>query len=157
MTQNVQAESLSAEEKQEQIQRWQQEEHVKIQKYCHSQGIQAKSLDQKQCQCLPPAVAVWYINSVTKGEDYWIISGELPTDLAPAKVANNAREAMRYFAMNWQLKAANLEDALAEGKVQLADRETQQKFAQELTVKAEAVYKLATDEKLWASTGLKVS
>ncbi|TQV84404.1 DUF4826 family protein [Aliikangiella coralliicola] len=157
MSQQAQAEALSQEEAEAKIKRWNQEEFVKIQKFCQSQGVQIKGLKQNMCQCLPPVIGVWYIQSATKGEDYWVISGDFPTDLANASVAKNAREALRYFSMSWQIKAANLEDALAEGKIQLNDKETQQKFAKDLVEKAEKLYVISHDEKLWAQVGLKLS
>ncbi|WP_196138053.1 DUF4826 family protein [Aliikangiella sp. G2MR2-5] len=157
MTEQVQQEPMSAQEKEEQIKRWNQEEFVKVQKFCVSKGVQPKKIEQSRTQCLPPVLGVWYVNSTTKGEDYWVLSGQLPTDLAPAKVANHAREALRYFSMNWQLKAANIEDAIAEGKFTGENKNTQEAFAKELVSKAEALYQIYSDEKLWAQTGLKAS
>lgn len=154
MTEQVQDSPVSAEEAQEQIKRWHQEEFVKVQKFCVSKGVQAKSIDQTKTKCLPPIVGAWYVNTANKGEDFWVLTGDLPTDLAPAKVAPDAREALRYFSMNWQLKAANIEDAIAEGKITGENKETQIKFIQELVSKAEGLYQLHGDEKLWANAGL---
>ena len=154
MTEQVNDLPNSAAEAEEKIRRWNQEEFVKVQKHCMSKGVQPKTLDQSKTKCLPPIVGVWYINSATKGEDYWVLTGDLPSDLAPAKVAANAREAVKYFSMNWQLKAANIEDAIAEGKITGENKETQIKFIQELVTKAEGLYQLHSDEKLWASAGL---
>lgn len=154
MSQNAQARDLSRAEVEEKVKRWNQEEFVKIQKYCLSQGVQMKALKQNMTQCLPPIIGIWYIHSTTKGKDYWVISGDFPTDLALVDVAKNAREAVRYFAMSWQLKAAKLQDGIAEGKIQLSDAKTQEKFAQELISKAEMLYGFQNDDKIWAGSGL---
>jgi hypothetical protein len=157
MSQEENFKSLSKEEKEAKIKVWNQNEFVKIQKYCVSKGVEPKRIKQASSQVIPPVLGIWYMESTTKGEDYWIISGKLPTDMSSAKVAKNAREALRHFSMNWQLKAANLEAALAEGKQTTIDRETQEKYINELSVKAETIYAIAQDEKLWAEAGLKMS
>jgi hypothetical protein len=156
MTQEENIANLSNEEKEARIKEWNQEEFVKIQKYCVTQGVQPKRIKQSKCQLLAPVLGIWYMESATKGEDYWIISGDLPTDLSPANVAKNAREALRHFSMNWQLKSANLEAELANGKQQLKDRETQVAYIKELVSKAESIYAIANDDKLWEATGLKI-
>jgi hypothetical protein len=71
-----------------------------------------------------------------QGDDagfWWFISGDLPTDHAESSVAASAREAARYFALRWQIRAANDADAGS----QLAQR-------------AEALYQLAEDDRLWS-------
>jgi len=154
MTEQVQDTPLSAQETEEKIKLWHQEEFVKVQKFCLSKGIQVKGIDQNHTKCLPPVVGAWYVNGTNKGENYWVVSGDLPTDVASAEVAPNAREVLKYFSMNWQLKAANIEDAIAEGKITGENKETQSKFVEELVNKAEGLYHLHSDEKLWASSGL---
>lgn len=156
MSQHAEAEALSPQQIEEKTRTWNQEEFVKIQKFCQSKGVQIKGLVQSRCQCLPPFMGVWYVVSTTKGEDYWVISGEFPTDLAPQSIAKNAREAIRYFSMNWQLKVAKLEDAMAEGKVPKSNIDTQKKIIQELNKKAEMLYQIMSDEKLWQQSGLTV-
>ena len=71
-----------------------------------------------------------------QGDDagfWWFISGDLPTDHVESSAAASAREAARYFALRWQIRAANEADA---GN-QLAER-------------AEALYQLAEDDRLWS-------
>ncbi|TQV77163.1 DUF4826 family protein [Aliikangiella marina] len=147
---------MTPEEREAMSRKWGQEEVVKIQKFCFSNGIEFKSFKQDRCLCIPPVIGIWYVTSKTK-EDYWVVSGEMPTDLAPASVAANAREALRYFSMSWHLKAAKMEDSLAEGKVQLGDKETQQKAIAELITKANTLATLHQDDKLWAESELKIA
>ncbi len=42
---------------------------------------------------------------------YWVISGDLPSDYTSVDNAKDAKEALRHFAMHWQLKAENLINA----------------------------------------------
>jgi hypothetical protein len=146
---------LSNEEKEANIKAWNQEQFVKIQKYALSKGIQVKGVKQELSRCLPPVIGVWYINSTTQGEDYWIVSGSCPTDIAASTSAKNARQALSHFSLTWQLQAANLEAALADNTVTLSDKETQQKWAEELVNKAEMLYSIYNDQELWAGSGLE--
>ncbi|WP_444994002.1 DUF4826 family protein [Aliikangiella sp. IMCC44359] len=142
-------------DKQEKFNQWSQKELVKIQKFCFSKGIQIKDFKKEKCLSMPPLVGIWYIISKTKGEDYWVISGELPTDIAPVKVAKDERDVTRYFSMSWHLKAARIEEAIAEGK-QMGDKETQEKVVKELIEKAEALSQIHRDENLWKNSGLSI-
>ena len=66
----------------------------------------------------------------------WFICGEVPLDYLRGDVATSPREALRHFAMKWQLDAERTEDAGS---------------ADALIENAEAVYALADDERVWIS------
>lgn len=144
------------EDKAQELKKWGQLEVVKVQKHCLSNGIQFKGFKKEKCLNIPPIIAIWYVLSDKKGEDFWVISGEFPTDVAPVSVAKDPRDATRYFSMSWQLKAARMEDALAEGKIQLGDKDTQQKVVEDLVKKAEILGDIHRDEKLWKGSGLEI-
>ena len=61
----------------------------------------------------------------------WFICGEVPTGHAYSSLASTPREAAKYFALKWQLKAAR------------------QKNNSGLAVKAEALYELVDEDSLW--------
>ena len=73
-----------------------------------------------------------------------MISGNLPTDHIEVTAASNAREAMRYISFKWQLKA----DEVAKNGA--ADK-TQIDFANLLVNRAQDLYTIYNDEKLWAN------
>jgi hypothetical protein len=64
----------------------------------------------------------------------WFICGEVPLDYLPGNVAAAPREALRHFAMKWQLDAERASDA---------------ESADVLIENAEAIYALADDERAW--------
>lgn len=64
----------------------------------------------------------------------WFICGEVPLDYLPGNVAAAPREALRHFAMKWQLDAERAGDA---------------ESADVLIENAEAIYALADDERVW--------
>lgn len=143
------------EEYEKQFKEWSETEYVKMAKYCASKGYQIKKIEQSKCQTLPPTIAIWYVKTVDKETDLWVISGNFPTDITHAKVANNARQSLRHFSMSWHMQAAKLEDGVAAGRIELQDKETQTKFAAQLTQRAESLYQIFSDDKLWEATGLQ--
>ena len=146
--------TLSKEEQEAKFKEWYQSEYVRISKYCASQGYSIESFDQKQSRLLPPILGMWYIKTMEKKLHLWVVSGDFPVDIADAKVAKNAREAIRYFSMTWQVQAARLEDGIAEGNITMVDEETQTKYIDDLTKRAEHLYDLQATEKLWENAGL---
>lgn len=66
----------------------------------------------------------------------WFICGEVPLDYLRGDVATSPREALRHFAIKWQL------DAERAGDTESADV---------LIENAEAIYALADDERVWKS------
>ena len=66
----------------------------------------------------------------------WFICGEVPLDYLRGDVATSPREALRHFAMKWQLDAERAGDA---------------ESADALIENAEAIYALADDERVWKS------
>ncbi len=65
---------------------------------------------------------------------HWFICGEVPLDYLPGNVATSPREALRHFAMKWQLDA---------------ERSTDEELSHALVENAEAIYALADDERAW--------
>ena len=65
---------------------------------------------------------------------HWFIAGEVPLDFAPSANATSPRDALRHFAMKWQLDAERVDDETK--KAELIDL-------------AESVYELAEDERFW--------
>ena len=63
----------------------------------------------------------------------WFICGEVPTDHLNYAHASTPREAARHFAMKWQLDATRHQEG----------------FDNELADKAEALYALVDDARLW--------
>lgn len=63
----------------------------------------------------------------------WFICGEVPLDHMDSNAATTPREAIRHFALKWQLEAANLK---GDGAAALIEQ-------------AESLYPLADDGRLW--------
>ncbi|EKE86982.1 DUF4826 family protein [Idiomarina xiamenensis] len=127
---------------QEQTVEWVQDQFKKAQKYLAERGIVAEKVISSSSRYIAPLVAVWKIKARDRKE-YWLINGDVPTDHATVTAASDARSALKYFSMQWQLKASNIEAAGARASA------TEQKMAALMTSRAEAIYQLAENDKLW--------
>ncbi|SFD06118.1 DUF4826 family protein [Pseudoalteromonas denitrificans] len=122
---------------------WQRETFQNAQKHLAQKGILPKTVIEKESRYLAPFFAVWKIKS-ENGKTYWVISGQLPTDHAEITAAVSAREAIRYFSFQWQLKADQIIKMGAKDK-------TQVDFANLLVNRAHSIYEFYEKDELWGN------
>lgn len=120
---------------------WIRSQFQKANQYLAGKGIIPDNVAVTESRYLPPLVAVWKLNTKNK-QAFWVISGDLPTDHMPFSAAADARDAMRSFSLNWQLKAENIINSNAVDK-------TQQEFANLLVSRAQGLYELFENDSLW--------
>ncbi|NVK25304.1 MAG: DUF4826 family protein [Gammaproteobacteria bacterium] len=125
----------------EQIVAWSREAYQKASAHLADKGIITESVSMEQSRYLAPMLAVWKIKATDKNW-YWVISGDLPTDVMTEEGADSARSAVKAFSYQWQMKAENIQLA---GN---ADK-TQQDFAQLLISRANGLYQLSERDELW--------
>ncbi len=89
-------------------------------------------------------MAIWKIRAQDRKE-YWVISGDLPTDHMALSAAKDAREAVRAFSLHWQLKA---EQIMNSGAID----QTKVDFANLLVNRAHGLYDLFNKDELWKSS-----
>ena len=119
---------------------WVREQYQKATKYLAEKGLVTENVAPQDSRYLVPVVAVWKLKTLDK-QSVWVISGDLPCDHISLCAANNVREALRNFSMKWQLQAHSIEGS--------ATDQTQLDFAKFLVSRAEGLYQLFEDEKLW--------
>ncbi|WKE67238.1 DUF4826 family protein [Gallaecimonas kandeliae] len=139
------AEPLSEEQRQELEAQWVRQSFQKANAYLASKGILPQGVRQSDSRVLAPLVAVWRIKAKesNKVSDFWVITGNLPADHLPHSTAASAREALRHFALNWQMQAENiLRGPGRNDKVQVD-------FANLLIGRAEGLYKIYDEPGLW--------
>lgn len=120
---------------------WVRSQFQKANEYLATKGIIPDNVTVSESRYLPPFVAVWKLNT-RDNKAYWVLSGDLPTDHMPISAAPDAREAVRAFALHWQLKAEQIAQAGFSDK-------TQHEFANLLVNRAHDLYDLFDNEKLW--------
>ncbi|MGX9459633.1 DUF4826 family protein [Shewanella sp. A14] len=125
-------------------QEWVRTQFQKANRFLAEKGVIPSKVLAEDSRYLAPYLAIWKMESKQpKKQTFWVMSGDLPSDYVDVKVATTAREAIRHFSMMWQLKAENLHKSGATKDA------TQLKFAQLLVSRAESLYKIHQDEKLW--------
>ena len=139
--------TISPEEMEKLRQEWVRTQFQKAIRFLAEKGVIPSKVLADESRYLAPYLAIWKMESkrpTTK--TYWVMSGDLPSDFVDLKVAKTARDAVRHFSMMWQMQAENLIRSGATRR-----DATQAKFAQLLVSRAESLYRMHNDEKLWNS------
>jgi len=123
----------------DQQQQWVRDQYQVATKYLASQGLVTESVVVEESRYLIPFMSVWKLK-VLDGSYFWTICGDLPSDHNTIDVAPNAREAVRHFSFKWQMQAENL--------LKSGDKE-QEKFANLLISRAEGLYDMYQQDKVW--------
>ncbi len=144
MTEQTQSQAQpSPEELEQAFQQWQREMFQRAQSYLADKGVIADVVLDKECRLLPPLCAVWKMKA-TNGKRYWVLTGRLPSDHAEVSAADTARDALRYFSLQWQLKADELMASGLKEKAQLD-------FANLLVNRAHGLYEMYERDDLWTN------
>ncbi|NKF51530.1 DUF4826 family protein [Shewanella sp. WXL01] len=123
---------------------WVREHFQKANKFLAEKGVIPTKVHTEESRYLAPYLAVWKMDAKQpKKQTFWVMSGDLPSDYVDVKVAATARDALRHFSMMWQLKAENLHQS------GLTQDKTQREFANLLVSRAESLYHMHNDDKLW--------
>ncbi len=123
----------------EQQQQWIREQYQVATKYLATQGLVTDSVVVEESRYLVPIMSIWKLKALD-GCYFWVICGDLPSDHNAFDAAPNAREAVRHFSFKWQMQADNL--------LKTGDKE-QEGFAKLLIGRAEGLYDMYQQEKLW--------
>jgi aconitase A len=121
---------------------WVREQYQSANQHLAERGLLSDRIITKESRYLVPNLAIWKFK-LQNGKYVWVINGRVTTDHVSADVAKDAREAMRHFSLNWQLKAENILNG------DRAPDETEKKLADVMIRNAEAVYAVIQDERLW--------
>ncbi|MEW9796675.1 DUF4826 family protein [Alteromonas sp. CYL-A6] len=136
--------SPSAQMTEEQKEAWIKEQFQRANKHLAENGVLFDTVVADASKYLIPYLSVWKIKS-TENKQYWVISGDLPTDFMLASNAKDAREAIRHFSMSWQMKAESIRQTMP-------GDETQMRFAALLENKAMNLFNVHESEHLWRET-----
>lgn len=132
----------STELTEEQASAWVREHFELANKYLAQLGFITDKIIMRESRYLIPYMAVWKFTTQGKKGPVWVINGDVPMDMVEESAAKDAREAVRYFALRWQMKAETILQA-EQGTAQLRQQ------AQYLIGRAEGLYELAEQQELW--------
>ena len=120
---------------------WVRNQFQKANEHLASQGIIIDNVSVNDSRYLPPYLAIWKLNT-KDNQSFWVISGDLPTDYIPLSVASDAREAVRNFSLQWQMKAEKLIHAGI-------TEQTQADYVKLLVNRAHNLYEMFSKDELW--------
>ena len=123
----------------EEQQQWVRKQYQAATKYLAEKGLVTQSVKVEDSRYLIPFIAIWKLTLID-GSKYWVLSGDLPTDHSSIDIATTARGALKHFSLKWQMQAENL--------LQGTNNE-QTEFANLLVSRAESLYTISEDDKLW--------
>lgn len=128
---------------------WVKSQFQRANAHLASKGLIPADVYQKESRYLPPLVAIWKMSAKQDGKliKLWVLSGDLPVDFAPINVAENARDALRYFALQWQIQAQNI-------RISAANDKMKQDYANLLESRAEGLFELFSNDTLWKNEGV---
>lgn len=129
----------------EQRTEWVRGQFQKANKYLAENGILFDSVVTTDSRYIAPHLAIWKIKA-TDGKKFWVVSGEVPTDMVKADVASSARGSLKHFSLHWQVRA---EGIFHSGSVDT----TQQEYAKVLVSSAEYLYGISEQQELWDPQG----
>ncbi|MCL1094825.1 MULTISPECIES: DUF4826 family protein [Shewanella] len=125
-------------------QEWIRTQFQKANKFLAEKGIMPNKVYADESRYLAPFVAIWKMDSKKPAKQtFWVMSGDLPADYVDVNVAATARDAIRHFSMMWQMKAENIQ------RSGLTKDPAQAQFAELLISRAEGLYKMQADDKIW--------
>ena len=79
----------------------------------------------------------------------WFIAGDLPTDYIGPSAAGSPRDALRNFSLKWQLDAERYRDPATRKAHGLDESKDWTAMTAKLVAKAQELYAMAQDDRLW--------
>lgn len=120
---------------------WSREAYQKATSFLAQKGIITETVATEQSRYLAPLVAIWKIKS-NKGKWFWVITGDVPSDMLAGDAAKTARDAVRSFSFKWQVDSESIRSQPGQTKTQLD-------FANVLQSRAEGLYGIFDQEDIW--------
>lgn len=109
------------------------------------------TFDARVAWTLPNRIVIGQIRDTGPHlREFWIISGEVPTDCIAGSTCATPRDAARHFALKWQLGAEQLRDPAERAKRPLKPVEDWASVADDLEQVAADLYELAEEDLAWA-------
>jgi hypothetical protein len=121
-----------------------------VQKLIKHGTVDSLIIEAKPAWVLPFQILIGKIRDQGHPDEFeWFICGEVPLDYLESTVASTPREAARHFAMKWQLGAVRYEELTDQESPGDAAETSRKDAVEQLVEKAEELYALADDERLW--------
>lgn len=124
-------------------------EKAKMMNYCKNKDLGADKILNEKSAVLFPLFAIWAVENRKEHEKYWVVTGDLLHDHILFEIADTARDALRHFTMNWQLKAEKIEQRLTQKEAITGNSDELKSSVDVLRGQAEKYYEFTTRPELW--------
>lgn len=131
---------------QDRVVAWCADERAKVEAYLEAEGLAHGGLSELPAWEVPPYLAVWGLESLERPGwlGWWVLSGDLPTDVLPADEAGGPREVLAALGARW---AGWVEAARAGGDG--GEHELGEGDLERLEERARVLLQLAHDDGAW--------
>jgi uncharacterized protein DUF4826 len=135
------------------FEQWAREQLQACGEYVQQQGLITSEAKARAGWAMPGRVFVGLVTSGLNPDlSYWVITGpDTMPDHVEAGIAKTARDAVRHFALRWQLHGAQAETI--EGETTTDEAADWSAKGAELAKRAEALYAFTQDDGLWPPEG----
>lgn len=130
---------------------WCEDRRAQVVDYLQREGIQHGRVGEWPAWHVAPYVSVWAIESLKVPESigWWVICGDLPTDVVSAADIGHPRDAARAFANRWRDAAPYMERGEEHPDLRLGSPESWTELASLLRARAELLAEWAEDDSVW--------
>ncbi len=112
--------------------------------------IEGITFDARVAWTLPNRIVIGQLRDTGPHlREFWVICGEVPTDCIDLTTSPTARDALRHFALKWQLGAEQLRDPRAREAPRLQSLPDFDVAADDLQRVAAELYELAEEDAAW--------
>ena len=130
---------------------WCAEVRSHVEAYLKDEKVEHGRIAEEPTWFVAPYVALWAVESKPRPETVWawVISGDVPMDLADATQHEHPREAMHAIADRWLAYAADVRAGRASGEIEMDGVDTDAELVPMLVSRAETLHEWAADDALW--------
>ncbi|MRR36288.1 DUF4826 family protein [bacterium] len=114
-------------------------------------GIMGCRIDDVPAWHLYPLFCIWAVENTRLRDTtiWWVVCGDLPTDLVPADLIRNPRDAMRAMGARWLDKVSCLKKGVEHPSVRIDVPEVPEGSVPYLERRAEFLISWADDDTCW--------
>ncbi len=130
---------------------WCAEARGHVEAYLRDEQVAHGRIAEDPTWFVAPYVALWAVESEARPGTVgaWVISGDVPMDLASAAEHEHPRAAMHAIADRWLAYAADLREGRASDAIEIEGAEDDAALAPMLISRAETLHEWAADDALW--------
>ena len=134
---------------------WCAEVRGHVETYLRDEKVEHGRIGDEPAWFVAPYVALWAIESKKRPETVgaWVISGDVPMDIASADDHGHPRDAMHAIADRWLAYAQDVRDGNVNDAIEIEGIEDNAELVPMLVSRAETLHEWAADDELWEEEG----